>query len=98
MAGRRKVCSCCTAVVSISVLVSVGVILICLGAASVPLFDSLYAKELKKVRLHFLDLLNFYLYVLYRVSLTHKDHSQDVRGRESILYHSPTHEHADIYL
>ena len=80
MAGRRNVCSCCTAVVCISVLVSAGVILICLGAASVPLFDSIYVEELKKVRLHFVDFLIFYLYVLYRVSLTHKDHSQDARG------------------
>ena len=96
MAGKRNVCSCCTAVVCISVLVSVGVILICLGAASVPLFDDIYVKELKKVRPHFYDLLIFlslFSMVLYRFSLTHKYHLQDVREGSQSSSNSPARDH-----
>ena len=50
--GKKKgcCCACCTPVVTIALLLVFGIIFVCLGAASIPLFKDLYEKTVKKVK------------------------------------------------
>lgn len=56
MGEKRRCCPCCSSVVCIACLVCVGFIITCLGAASIPLLDDIFRKELKKVSHNFLGL------------------------------------------
>ena len=51
VAMGSQTCSCCKATTCFVVMVVVGIVLICLGAGSMPLFTRIYEKMVKQVNM-----------------------------------------------